>query len=77
MLEYLVLARGHGNLEFGGWKLPSLPVSLAILNGFFLFLYVTRRIFGASPMGAGLMVFAMTVMLAANLAIYFLLTPPF
>jgi hypothetical protein len=77
MLEYLYQTRGSGGLDFAGWKLPSLPVSLAILNGFFLFLYVILRIFGDGSMGLGLAIFILLAMAAANVVIYLLLTTPF
>lgn len=77
MLEYLYLLRGQGGLELAGWKMPSLPVSLAILNGLFVFLYVTLKFIGDSPVGAGMTVFLLLAMLAANGVVYVLLTSPF
>jgi uncharacterized membrane protein len=71
MLEYIFLLRGNQSFHVPGLENPSITVRLAILNGFFLFLYVTRRIIVASPTSAGLALFGLLVVLGANLFVAF------
>lgn len=71
MLEYLYLAGGKGAFDLSGWHSPSLIATLAMLNGLFLFLYVSFKIAGGGPVPAWLAVVVLLVVVGANLVVVF------